>query len=145
MQTKVILDILSDVFEWPPMLRGQRRWARFVAIIASAMKYLALPLRNLTTSNSKIRSVQRRATYHGSSVQVWLKVCKPDLSKILWRVLSVMRKVQRLMKANTATYGPKWRNGRRRGFKIPRREACRFESGLGYQIYFICMIYRTDM
>ena len=27
---------------------------------------------------------------------------------------------------------PKWRNGRRRGFKIPRREACRFESGLGY-------------
>ena len=26
------------------MLRCQRRWARFVAIIASAMKYLALPL-----------------------------------------------------------------------------------------------------
>jgi hypothetical protein len=28
---------------------------------------------------------------------------------------------------------PKWRNGRRRGFKIPRRKVCRFESGLGYQ------------
>ena len=27
---------------------------------------------------------------------------------------------------------PKWRNGRRRGFKIPRLRACRFESGLGY-------------
>jgi hypothetical protein len=43
-QTKVILDILSDVFEWPLMLRGQRRRARCAAIIASAMKYLALPL-----------------------------------------------------------------------------------------------------
>ena len=31
---------------------------------------------------------------------------------------------------------PKWRNGRRRGFKIPRREACRFESGLGYHSTF---------
>jgi hypothetical protein len=31
---------------------------------------------------------------------------------------------------------PEWRNGRRRGFKIPRREACRFESGLGYHLVF---------
>ena len=37
---------------------------------------------------------------------------------------------------DTATDGPKWRNGRRRGFKIPRREACRFESGLGYQLCY---------
>jgi hypothetical protein len=43
-QTKAILDILPDVFEWPTMSRGQRRRARFAAIIASAMKYLALPL-----------------------------------------------------------------------------------------------------
>ena len=28
---------------------------------------------------------------------------------------------------------PEWRNGRRRGFKIPRRKACRFESDLGHQ------------
>lgn len=27
---------------------------------------------------------------------------------------------------------PEWWNGRRRGFKIPRRKACRFESDLGY-------------
>jgi hypothetical protein len=43
-QTKAILDILSYVFEWPPTARGQRRRARFAAIIASGMKYLALPL-----------------------------------------------------------------------------------------------------
>jgi len=43
-QTKIIVDILSDVFEWPRMLRGQRRRARFAAIVASTMKYLALPL-----------------------------------------------------------------------------------------------------
>ena len=34
----------------------------------------------------------------------------------------------------TSPLVPKWRNGRRRGFKIPRREACRFESGLGYHL-----------
>lgn len=28
---------------------------------------------------------------------------------------------------------PEWRNGRRRGFKIPRRKACEFESRLGHQ------------
>ena len=38
------------------MLRGQRRWARFVAIIASAMKYLALPLQKLDYLKLKIRS-----------------------------------------------------------------------------------------
>jgi hypothetical protein len=38
--------------------------------------------------------------------------------------------------AGYAGFGPKWRNGRRRGFKIPRRKACRFESGLGYHIVF---------
>ena len=27
--------------------------------------------------------------------------------------------------------------GRRRGFKIPRREACRFESGLGYHLLLL--------
>ena len=29
--------------------------------------------------------------------------------------------------------------GRRRGFKIPRRKACRFESGLGHQIKQKCV------
>ena len=29
---------------------------------------------------------------------------------------------------------PGWWNGRHKGLKIPRRKACRFESGSGYQI-----------
>ena len=31
-------------------------------------------------------------------------------------------------------FGPKWWNGRRRGLKILRREACRFESDLGHHL-----------
>ena len=42
------------------MLRGQRRWARCAAIIASAMKYLALPLAE--TSIPKLHRIRSRTT-----------------------------------------------------------------------------------
>ena len=128
-------------------LFGKPRQARFCGNYSLCVEISGFTFDgNLTTQSFKIRAV-----YEGLPTIDFL--CETDLRSLFSLFLREKPRhfahsfKRRMYKGtqNTATDGPKWRNGRRRGFKIPRREACRFESGLGYQIYFIYTMYRTDL